>query len=49
MRWYLKLQSKNTDLACAFQSIIKQIAQNHLKQYYQDVELTYECKDTQTQ
>ncbi|MAF76246.1 MAG: hypothetical protein CMF17_10425 [Idiomarinaceae bacterium] len=43
MRWYLKMQTRNTDLRCATQQVIKQIAASHPRAYYQRVDLEQEC------
>ena len=43
MRWYIKMQMQNTDLMCAVQTVIKQIVNEHPRQYYKNVILTEGC------
>ena len=43
MRWYLKMQTRNTDLLCATQKIIQAISDTHPRSYYQNVEMRVEC------
>ncbi|GGF79146.1 hypothetical protein GCM10011338_34360 [Alteromonas lipolytica] len=43
MRWYLKMQDNNTDLRCAVQQVIAQVANNHPRKYYRDVVMFNEC------
>ena len=43
MRWYLKMQTRNTDLRCALQQVIADISANHPRKYYHDVELIGDC------
>ncbi|MFS1701771.1 PhnD/SsuA/transferrin family substrate-binding protein [Alteromonas sp. AMM-1] len=43
MRWYLKMQTHNTDLRCALQQVIADISANHPRKYYRDVELIGDC------
>lgn len=43
MRWYIKMQMQNTDLMCAVQKVIKDIASQHSSQYYNKVILTEGC------
>lgn len=43
MRWYIKMQTQNTDLMCAVQAVIKEIASQHPSQYYNKVILTEGC------
>ncbi|MBE0357632.1 type 2 periplasmic-binding domain-containing protein [Pseudoalteromonas phenolica] len=42
-RWYLKLTEHNTDLACAVQSITKQIAQSVGSAYFDSLEEFWQC------
>ncbi len=43
MQWYLKMQTRNTDLLCATQDIIRAISDAHPRSYYQNVSLNVEC------
>ncbi|RDV24060.1 hypothetical protein DXV75_15970 [Alteromonas aestuariivivens] len=43
MRWYLKMDTRNTDLRCAAQSVVKSISNHHPRNYYQHVELQPGC------
>ncbi|MCW8109688.1 hypothetical protein OPS25_14350 [Alteromonas ponticola] len=43
MRWYLKMQTQNTDLKCAIQTMIKNLAASQSKGYYKRVELLEDC------
>lgn len=43
MRWYLKMQTQNTDLRCAVQKVIANIAANHPRKYYRDVIIIKPC------
>ncbi|MCW8092627.1 PhnD/SsuA/transferrin family substrate-binding protein [Alteromonas sp. ASW11-130] len=45
MRWYLKMQTQNTDLKCAIQSMIRALATSQNKGYYQRVELVGSCNE----
>lgn len=45
MRWYLKMQTRNTDLRCALQQDVLAIAANHPRSYYRDIELLNKCGD----
>ncbi len=45
MRWYLKMQTQNTDLKCAVQGMIKSLANSQSKHYYQRVELIGGCNE----
>ncbi|MEW9799359.1 hypothetical protein [Alteromonas sp. CYL-A6] len=47
MEWYLKLPSRNTDLTCAIQAILSDIAAQHPNSYYQNVSFSKECRDGQ--
>ena len=44
MQWYLKMQTKNTDLFCAVQSVINDIATTHPRPYYRNISLVEGCK-----
>ncbi len=43
MRWYLKMETRNTDLRCAMQAVIRDIAGRHPRAYYQTVDIFGEC------
>lgn len=43
MRWYLKMQDNNTDLRCAIQQVIAQVAQSHPRKYYREVVMIKGC------
>ncbi len=43
MQWYLKMQMRNTDLYCATQNTIVDIARSHPRPYYQDIEIAEGC------
>ncbi len=45
MRWYLKMQTQNTDLKCAVQAMIRSLANSQSKQYYQRVEMIGGCHE----
>lgn len=45
MRWYLKMQTRNTDLKCAVQDIIREVSASQTKKYYQQVEIKEPCGD----
>ncbi|WP_232367545.1 type 2 periplasmic-binding domain-containing protein [Alteromonas pelagimontana] len=45
MRWYLKMQTRNTDLRCEMQKLIQEIADNHPKNYYQNVVIIDRCEN----
>ena len=49
MRWYLKMQTRNTDLKCAVQNIIKEVAATQTKKYYQQVDIKEPCTDANAQ
>ena len=49
MRWFLKMQTRNTDLRCAVQTVIHHISQEQTKKYYQQVELKEPCADAISQ
>ncbi|WP_252736345.1 PhnD/SsuA/transferrin family substrate-binding protein [Aestuariibacter sp. A3R04] len=49
MRWYLKMQTRNTDLRCAVQSAIQTMSANQTKKYYQQVQIEEPCIDAVTQ
>mgnify|MGYP000365387765 CR=1 FL=1 len=44
MRWYLKMQTQNTDLFCAMQSVIHDIAMAHARPYYKNIVLEEGCR-----
>ena len=44
MQWYLKMQTKNTDLFCAVQSVINDIATTHPRPYYRNISRVEGCK-----
>ena len=44
MQWYLKMQTKNTDLFCAVQSVVNDIATTHPRPYYRNISLVEGCK-----
>ncbi|WP_032095513.1 MULTISPECIES: PhnD/SsuA/transferrin family substrate-binding protein [unclassified Alteromonas] len=44
MRWYLKMQTQNTDLFCAMQSVIHDIAMAHPRPYYKNIVLEEGCR-----
>lgn len=43
MRWYLKMETRNTDLRCAMQAVIVDIAKQHPRAYYQTVDIIGGC------
>lgn len=43
MRWYLKMQKRNTDLRCALQNVIENATRTVDKRYYQQVEIIDRC------
>lgn len=43
MRWYLKMQTQNTDLFCAMQSVVHEIAMSHPRPYYKTITLEEGC------
>ncbi|WP_018983806.1 PhnD/SsuA/transferrin family substrate-binding protein [Salinimonas chungwhensis] len=43
MRWYLKMQTRNTDLRCALQSAITDTAKASSNSYYQNIDLIDRC------
>lgn len=49
MRWYLKMQTRNTDLRCAVQSAIKMMSANQSKKYYQQIIVEEPCVDAVNQ
>ena len=44
MQWYLKMQTQNTDLFCAMQSVVHEIATSHPRPYYKTISLEEGCK-----
>lgn len=45
MQWYLKMQMRNTDLYCAMQETIVDIARSHPRPYYQNIEIAEGCSE----
>ncbi|WP_394224384.1 hypothetical protein [Alteromonas gracilis] len=43
MQWYLKMQTQNTDLFCAMQSVVHNIAMSHPRPYYKTITLEEGC------
>ncbi len=43
MQWYLKMQTQNTDLFCAIQSVIREVAMSHPRPYYKTITLEEGC------
>lgn len=43
MQWYLKIQTQNTDLFCAIQSVIHEVAMSHPRPYYKTITLEEGC------
>ncbi|GFD69873.1 hypothetical protein KUL106_31360 [Alteromonas sp. KUL106] len=43
MKWYLKMQTQNTDLFCAMQSVVHDIAMSHPRPYYKTITLEEGC------
>lgn len=43
MQWYLKMQTQNTDLFCAIQSVIHEVAMSHPRSYYKTITLEEGC------
>jgi len=43
MQWYLKMQTQNTDLFCAVQSVVYEIATTHPRPYYKNITLEEGC------
>ena len=43
MQWFLKMQTQNTDLFCAVQSVIHDIAMSHPRPYYKTITLEQGC------
>lgn len=43
MQWFLKMQTQNTDLFCAVQSVVEDISKNHPRPYYKDITLEAGC------
>lgn len=43
MQWYLKMQTQNTDLFCAMQSVVHEIAMSHPRPYYKTITLEEGC------
>nr|WP_232091242.1 PhnD/SsuA/transferrin family substrate-binding protein [Alteromonas macleodii] len=43
MQWFLKMQTQNTDLFCAMQSVIHDIAMSHPRPYYKTITLEQGC------
>ncbi|QWV07066.1 hypothetical protein [uncultured Pseudoalteromonas sp.] len=47
-RWYLKMQDENTDLLCAVQARLTQLAHNQNSHYFNHVESFWSCDSQQT-
>lgn len=45
MQWFLKMQMQNTDLFCAMQTEVKDIAESHPRPYYKTLILVKGCSD----
>nr|WP_232368859.1 hypothetical protein [Alteromonas sp. BL110] len=43
MQWFLKMQTQNTDLFCAMQSVVHDIAMSHPRPYYKTITLEKGC------
>ena len=43
MQWFLKMQTQNTDLFCAMQSVVHEIAMTHPRPYYKTITLEEGC------
>lgn len=43
MQWFLKMQTQNTDLFCAMQSVVHNIAMSHPRPYYKTITLEEGC------
>ena len=43
MQWFLKMQTKNTDLFCAMQQVVKDISDSHPRPYYKTLILEEGC------
>ena len=43
MQWFLKMQTQNTDLLCAMQAVVKDIAMSHSRPYYKTLVLIDGC------
>ena len=43
MQWYLKMQTQNTDLFCAIQSVIHEVAMSQPRPYYKTITLEEGC------
>ena len=43
MQWFLKMQTQNTDLFCAMQSVVHEIAMAHPRPYYKNITLEEGC------
>ncbi len=43
MQWFLKMQTQNTDLFCAMQSVVHDIAMSHPRPYYKTITLEEGC------
>ena len=43
MQWFLKMQTQNTDLFCAMQSVVHEIAMAHPRPYYKTITLEEGC------
>ncbi len=43
-RWYLKMNEDNTELACALQSVISDVAQARTSNYFEGIEQYWQCQ-----
>ena len=43
MQWFLKMQTQNTDLFCAMQSVVHEMAMTHPRPYYKTITLEEGC------
>jgi len=43
MQWYLKMLTQNTDLFCAMQTVVNEIAMSHPRPYYKTITLEEGC------
>jgi len=44
--WFLRQQTRNTDLICALQASVQSVSENHPSLYYRGVQLTQGCGST---
>ncbi|NUZ12250.1 PhnD/SsuA/transferrin family substrate-binding protein [Pseudoalteromonas sp. McH1-7] len=43
-KWYLKMNNNNTDLVCALQGVVHQIAQSRTSSYFDKVDTYWQCE-----